>query len=81
MYAYNGEVEDAQYAAFGLAPAAIGYDYFAGPKIYTGNSADTAIFDLGKVNDSFGIIPFCLFFTLVWKESYKILILEPLHFF
>ncbi|MBH09835.1 MAG: hypothetical protein CMG74_05650 [Candidatus Marinimicrobia bacterium] len=49
MYAYNGEVEDAQYAAFGLAPAAIGYDYFAGPKVYTGNSADTAIFNLEKV--------------------------------
>ena len=49
MYAYNGEAEDAQYAAFGLAPAAIGYDYFAGPKVYTGNTADTAIFDLAKV--------------------------------
>ena len=49
MYAYNGEAEDAQYSAFGLAPAAIGYDYFAGPKVFTGNSADTAIFNLQKL--------------------------------
>ena len=48
MYAYNGEVEDAQYSAFGLAPAAIGYDYFAGPKI-PGEPTDTAIFNLQKL--------------------------------
>ena len=48
MYAYNGEAEDAQYAAFGLAPAAIGYDYFAGPKV-VGSATDTAIFDLKKL--------------------------------
>ena len=44
----NGEVEDAQYSAFGLAPAAIGYDYFAGPKI-PGEPTDTAIFNLQKL--------------------------------
>ena len=48
MYAYNGEVEDAQYSAFGLAPAAIGYDYFAGPKV-PGEPTDTAIFNLQKL--------------------------------
>ena len=43
MYAYNGEATDAQYSAFGLAPAAIGYDYFAGPKVVS--PGDTAIFN------------------------------------
>ena len=60
MYAYNGEVEDAQYAAFGLAPAAIGYDYFAGPKI-PGEPTDTAIFNLQKLPD----IKTCLQLVLV----------------
>ena len=46
MYAYNGEVTDAQYSAFGLAPAAIGYDYFAGPIVES--PGDTAIFNLQK---------------------------------
>ena len=47
MYAYNGEATDAQYSAFGLAPAAIGYDYFAGPKVVS--PGDTAIFNLKKL--------------------------------
>ena len=47
MYAYNGEATDAQYSAFGLAPAAIGYDYFAGPKV--ASPGDTAIFNLKKL--------------------------------
>ena len=41
MYAYNGEATDAQYSAFGLAPAQLGYDYFAGPKV--ASPGDTAI--------------------------------------
>jgi len=30
-YAYNGMDKDTKYSAFGLAPAAIGYDFFQGP--------------------------------------------------
>ena len=30
-YAYNGMDSDPKYAAFGLAPAAVGYDFFQGP--------------------------------------------------
>jgi hypothetical protein len=48
-FCYNGGPADAQYAAFGLAPAAVGYDFFQGPILFTGNQADTAIFDLKKV--------------------------------
>ncbi|MBU1064091.1 hypothetical protein KKC74_04695, partial [bacterium] len=32
-YAYNGSDTDSKYAAFGLAPAAIGYDFFQGPVV------------------------------------------------
>ncbi len=48
-FAYNGPETDNDFAAFGLAPAAMGYDFFQGPIIYTGNDADTAVFDLKKV--------------------------------
>ncbi|MDZ7820642.1 MAG: hypothetical protein U5N26_01835 [Candidatus Marinimicrobia bacterium] len=47
-YAYNGETNDADYAAFDLAPAAIGYDFFQGP-IVSGAAGDTAIFELEYV--------------------------------
>jgi len=47
MFAYNGAASDNQYAAFGLAPAAVGYDFFQGP-IVQGEAADTAVFDLKK---------------------------------
>ena len=30
MFAYNGGPDDGDYAAYGLAPAAVGYDFFAG---------------------------------------------------
>ncbi|SVC73567.1 uncharacterized protein METZ01_LOCUS326421, partial [marine metagenome] len=46
MYAYNGAPEDQDYAAFGLAPAAVGYDFFAGPIVPS--AGDTAIFNLKK---------------------------------
>ncbi len=45
-FAYNAYQTDDEFSAFGLAPAAIGYDFFQGPRVYTGNPADTAIFDL-----------------------------------
>jgi hypothetical protein len=46
MFAYNGAPEDQDYAAFGLAPAAVGYDFFAGPIVPS--AGDTAIFNLKK---------------------------------
>ena len=45
-FAYTGYVADDQYSDVDLPPAAVGYDFFQGPIIYTGNPADTAIFDL-----------------------------------
>ena len=44
MYVYNGAVADDQYAPFGLAPAAAGYDFFSGPIVES--SGDVAIFNL-----------------------------------
>lgn len=43
-FAYNGADSDAKYAAFGLAPAAFGYDFFQGPIVES--AGDTAVFDL-----------------------------------
>jgi len=48
MFAYNGAPADGQYAAFGLTPPAVGYDFFQGP-IVAGAATDTAVFDLKKV--------------------------------
>ncbi len=48
-YAYNGSAIDSKYDAFGLAPAAFGYDFFQGPIVPS--VGDTAIFDLKKVAD------------------------------
>lgn len=59
-YVYNGQSTDANYAPFGIAPPAVGYDFFQGP-IVTGiagqdlnkngvdDASDYAIFDLKKV--------------------------------
>ena len=44
MFGYNGVAEDGDYNAFGLAPAAVGYDFFAGPIVES--PGDTAIFNL-----------------------------------
>ncbi len=46
MFSYNGVADDGDYAAYGLAPAAVGYDFFAGPIVES--PGDTAIFDLKK---------------------------------
>jgi hypothetical protein len=46
MFGYNGVVDDGDYSQFGLAPAAVGYDFFAGPIVQS--VGDTAIFDLKK---------------------------------
>ncbi len=48
-YAYNGGAIDSKYKAFGLAPAAFGYDFFQGPIVQS--VGDTAIFDLKKKAD------------------------------
>lgn len=65
-YVYNGGDTDDDYAAFGLAPAAVGYDFFQGPllegvagedrnKNGVDDAEDYAVFDLkvvgpGKIN-------------------------------
>ena len=65
-YVYNGQDTDNKYAAFGMAPAAAGYDFFQGPLIDgvagqdlnrngVDDAADYGVFDLkvvgpGKVN-------------------------------
>jgi hypothetical protein len=46
MFGYNGVADDGDYAAFGLPPAAVGYDFFAGPIVPS--IGDTAIFNLEK---------------------------------
>lgn len=46
-YAYNGQASDATYTGeYGLVPPAVGYDFFQGVSHYTGNPADTVIYDL-----------------------------------
>ena len=42
----NGVADDDDYASYGLAPAAVGYDFFAGPVVES--PGDTAIFNLKK---------------------------------
>ena len=46
MFSYNGVADDGDYSAYGLAPAAAGYDFFAGPIVES--PGDTAIFNLKK---------------------------------
>jgi hypothetical protein len=43
-YAYNGEAHDTDFDVFGLAPPAMGYDFFQGPIV--ASPGDTAIFNL-----------------------------------
>lgn len=42
--AYSGNLTDGDYSAFGLPPAAMGYDFFQGPLVES--PGDTALFDL-----------------------------------
>jgi hypothetical protein len=49
-YSYNGPAQDVDYLDFNLSPSAIGYDFFQGPIVPTGNEADTAIFNLEKIS-------------------------------
>jgi hypothetical protein len=41
-YVYNGSDKDAKY---GTPPPAVGFDFFEGPKVYTGSLTDTALVD------------------------------------
>ena len=45
-YAYSSGATDATYEGVGLAPPAVGYDFLQGVSQYTGNPADSAIFNL-----------------------------------
>jgi hypothetical protein len=49
-YAYNGNPSDPAYAAFGHPPPAIGYQLVQGPRVTTGNPADTATYNMRKVS-------------------------------
>lgn len=49
MYAYNGTPSDADFALYGLAPGASGYDFLQGPIV--SSSGDSGIFDLTRVYD------------------------------
>ncbi|RMI14542.1 MAG: hypothetical protein D6681_05090, partial [Calditrichaeota bacterium] len=60
-FAYSGSITDGDFAAFGLPPACVGYDFFQGPIV--SSPGDTAIFDLRKVADhkNLGMISFGYF--------------------
>ncbi|MEX0602629.1 MAG: hypothetical protein WD295_04755, partial [Bacteroidota bacterium] len=45
---YNGNPTDAEFIKFNLPPPAVGYDFLAGPAVFTGVATDTAVFDLKK---------------------------------
>ncbi len=45
-YAYSSQATDATYEGVGLAPPAAGYDFLQGVSQYTGNPADSAIYNL-----------------------------------
>jgi hypothetical protein len=47
-YVYNGSASDNEYAKFGLAPPAVGYDFLQGP-IVPGAPGDSAVFGLKRV--------------------------------
>lgn len=44
-FVYNGEPVDAKYASIGLPPPATGSVFLQGPSHFTGNDADSAVFD------------------------------------
>ncbi len=54
-FAYNGPETDNDFAAFGLAPAAMGYDFFQGPIKWTNNPNDTAVFDLQTIKGAYNM--------------------------
>ncbi len=44
-FVYNGNLNDRGFEIYNLPPPAVGYDFFQGPIVYTGNPEDSAIFD------------------------------------
>ncbi len=71
-YAYNGFRTDGDFTAFGLAPAAVGYDFFQGPVVQgvagedknmngIDDAEDSAVFDL-KRKEGFINLPMTSFF-------------------
>jgi hypothetical protein len=46
-YVYNSSAVDASYKVFGVPPPAVGYDFFAGPKVVS--PGDSAVFDLKRI--------------------------------
>lgn len=59
-YAYNAFLTDDDFSAFGLPPAAVGYDFFQGPIVETGDPNDVAVFDL-KYKTGFKNLPMTSF--------------------
>ncbi len=45
-YSYNATAHDAIFSAMGMAPPAVGYDFFQGVSYRTNNPADSAVFNL-----------------------------------
>ena len=62
MFFYNGKDEDAVYSP--LPPPAIGFDFFQGPKVPTGNSNDRAIFR-GRYVRGFKNLPMTSFYYFI----------------
>lgn len=62
MFFYNGKDEDVVYSP--LPPPAIGFDFFQGPKVPTGNSNDRAIFR-GRYVKGFKNLPMTSFYYFI----------------
>lgn len=71
-FAYNGSENDDEFASFGLAPAAMGYDFFQGPMLPgqagedlnnngVDDAEDFAVFDLQRVGPGFINLPMTSF--------------------
>ncbi len=71
-FAYNGGPTDSDYDAFGLAPAAFGYDFFQGPMVAgvagedlnrngVDDAEDYAVFDLKEVGPGYINLPMSSF--------------------
>jgi hypothetical protein len=51
-FTYNGAVVDPDYMKFGLPPPAFGSAVLEGPRVVTGNPADSAMYDLHRIPGS-----------------------------
>ncbi len=48
-FVWNGNDVDDHFAELNLAPPAAGYDFFQGPRVYTGDPADEAVWNLQTI--------------------------------